>query len=525
MIQKLFPPGENAEETQVKANIILTEVMFDVPDELAGDANGDGVRGSRSDEFIEIYNKGPIEGDLTGFQILDRDGVVLYTFPDSTILPIETYAVVFGAVGSAGFSGLTPEAMFFSVSETDENVGFDNGSGKTNLSNAGDAVLIVNSIASDTLAELYWGTALPQTQEAIYLDAPNTLSGLPISGAIRQSVTHKLNSDLWDIHAIVSEDTTSLYSPGLDAPKSPFVNKGDIIVTEILFDPPADSLGDSNGDGIRDSRSDEFIEIYNRGNAAVDISGYQLLETNGIPLFTFPSSTSLNPGQFAVVYGNIRSTGLGTNLSAEAQYFSVSAVDDNAGFDNGLGKSNLSQAADAVILVNPAESDTLVEIFWGEALPRTANAIYLGFPNTKSGLTISGSIDQSVTRLTNSDKWDIHTFITKDDNSLFSPGVEAPLVVGVEQTKAIPEIYSLSQNYPNPFNPQTVISFSIPDAGIVSLKVYDIIGREVATLVNKELSSGVYTFNWNASSFASGVYFYRLKASNYSSVKKMMLLK
>ncbi len=112
----------------------------------------------------------------------------------------------------------------------------------------------------------------------------------------------------------------------------------------------------------------------------------------------------------------------GSNLPSDAVYFSVSKVDDNAGFDNGQGKSNFSQVADAVILVNPATSDTIVEVYWGDAQPLTQNAIYLGFPNTVSGTTISGSIDQSVTRMITSNKWDMHTVVTKDVNSLFSPG-------------------------------------------------------------------------------------------------------
>lgn len=520
---KLFSPGANAEEVVLQANVVLTEIMFDVPADLPGDANGDGVRGSRSDEFVEIYNKGPIDADLTGFQILDREGVVLYTFPD-TILSVGQFAVVFGAVGSAGFSGITPEALVFAVHESDSDIGFDNGMGKSNFSNAGDAVLLVNSISADTLAEVFWGTASPQTSNALYLGPPNTITGNTISGAIRQSVTHKLDNDLWDIHTIVSGDTASLFSPGLDAPKSPFVNSGDLIITEIMFDPPPAPLGDANGDGTRDARGDEFVELYNRGTSSIDISGYQLLETNGLPIFTFPSGASINAGQFAVVFGNIRPEGLGSGLPSDAVYFSVSTDTIDTGFDNGIGKSNLSQAADAVIIVNPAATDTIVEIYWGTTSALTTKSIYLGFPNTLSGTTISGSIDQSVTRLLSSNKWDTHTYVTNDPTSLFSPGAE-PVVLGIEREESIPQSYQLSQNFPNPFNPETIISFSIPQSEIVSLKIYDILGKEIATLVNEELPSGNYRFNWNASYLASGVYFYKLMTPSFTNVKKMMLLK
>lgn len=85
--------------------------------------------------------------------------------------------------------------------------------------------------------------------------------------------------------------------------------------------------------------------------------------------------------------------------------------------------------------------------------------------------------------------------------------------------------FSLSQNYPNPFNPVTNFEFQIADFGFVSLKVYDVLGKEVATLVNEERSPGVYEIEFDASGFASGVYYYRLEAGNFSNTNKMMLIK
>jgi hypothetical protein len=85
--------------------------------------------------------------------------------------------------------------------------------------------------------------------------------------------------------------------------------------------------------------------------------------------------------------------------------------------------------------------------------------------------------------------------------------------------------YSLSQNYPNPFNPSTTISFRLPSKSFVSLKVFDIMGREVATIASEELSAGAYTRQWNAAKLSSGIYFYRLQAGNYLETKKLILLK
>ena len=98
-------------------------------------------------------------------------------------------------------------------------------------------------------------------------------------------------------------------------------------------------------------------------------------------------------------------------------------------------------------------------------------------------------------------------------------------LVGGIQTARIPNFYSLQQNYPNPFNPATKITYTLPKAGNVQLKVYDILGREVSTLVNEVKQPGVYTVEFNASNLASGIYFYRILSGNFTAVKKMVLVK
>ncbi len=89
----------------------------------------------------------------------------------------------------------------------------------------------------------------------------------------------------------------------------------------------------------------------------------------------------------------------------------------------------------------------------------------------------------------------------------------------------IPNDFSLSQNYPNPFNPNTIIRFKIKDSRLTTLKVFDILGREVATLVNEQLNPGTYEVDWDGSGFASGVYYYKLSAGDYTETKKMILVK
>ncbi len=99
-------------------------------------------------------------------------------------------------------------------------------------------------------------------------------------------------------------------------------------------------------------------------------------------------------------------------------------------------------------------------------------------------------------------------------------------VVSVENIIAgMPINFELEQNFPNPFNPATKIRYEIPERSFVTLKVYDVLGNEVVTLVNEEKSAGDYEVEFNGTSFPSGIYFYRLQADSYVKTKKMILLK
>jgi hypothetical protein len=98
-------------------------------------------------------------------------------------------------------------------------------------------------------------------------------------------------------------------------------------------------------------------------------------------------------------------------------------------------------------------------------------------------------------------------------------------ITGINTNSTIPFQYLLSQNYPNPFNPETRISYSIPKAGMVSLNVYDMLGRQVASLVNEHKTVGKYLVEFNASNLSSGVYYYKLISGEFSDIKKMIVIK
>lgn len=89
----------------------------------------------------------------------------------------------------------------------------------------------------------------------------------------------------------------------------------------------------------------------------------------------------------------------------------------------------------------------------------------------------------------------------------------------------IPTVYKLNQNYPNPFNPSTIINYQIPEEGFITLKVYDIIGKEVKTLINENKPAGSYNVKFDASDLSSGIYIYRIRANNFVQSRKMLLIK
>jgi TctA family transporter len=95
----------------------------------------------------------------------------------------------------------------------------------------------------------------------------------------------------------------------------------------------------------------------------------------------------------------------------------------------------------------------------------------------------------------------------------------------VQKIDGVPLTYGLDQNYPNPFNPSTTINYSIPVSGRVTLRIFNVLGQEVGTLLNSDQNAGKYQLTFDASRYSSGVYFYRIEAGTFSAVKKMMLLK
>ena len=110
---------------------------------------------------------------------------------------------------------------------------------------------------------------------------------------------------------------------------------------------------------------------------------------------------------------------------------------------------------------------------------------------------------------------------------LRSVSISYELIVGIDDQAELltPTAYALGQNYPNPFNVRTFIEFSLPEAGQVIIRAYDITGREVGTILDSYQQAGYHTVNWDAAELASGMYFYKLTAGDYNAVKRLVLVK
>ncbi len=142
------------------------------------------------------------------------------------------------------------------------------------------------------------------------------------------------------------------------------------------------------------------------------------------------------------------------------------------------------------------------------------------FFNDSSGFDSSGVTNVAVDTIANRIFADINRF----ENIVLARKLsKSP--VGIDDSPANPREFQLKQNYPNPFNPTTIIEYSLPKSDDVSLIVYNIIGQEVAQLIDGVQNAGTHTVIWDASKLASGIYFYRLQTADFTQTKKMVLLK
>jgi hypothetical protein len=146
--------------------------------------------------------------------------------------------------------------------------------------------------------------------------------------------------------------------------------------------------------------------------------------------------------------------------------------------------------------------------------------------NPSSGIIAPGG-SQTITLTLDAQNLVVGSYTGQVSISTNGGNITIPIdyLVNVEKISSTPDNYRLTQNYPNPFNPTTTIEFSLPQNSKVLLKVYDVLGKEVISLVNEEKSAGSYKVNFDAGNLSSGLYFYKLETENFNEVKKMLLVK
>jgi hypothetical protein len=240
--------------------------------------------------------------------------------------------------------------------------------------------------------------------------------------------------------------------------------------------------------------TEDWIEFYNPDNASVDLSGWKFSDGDIANQFTFTNGTTIAANDYLVL---CRDT-----VKFRLLHPKQNKILGNISF-------GLNSDGDHIMLKDNLES-IIDEVTY------SSSGLWTSLPNG-NGPTLSlinPQLDNSL-----AENW--------NPSGLYgTPGYLNDVYTKVELGNSlVPSEFILYQNYPNPFNPSTRIRYAIPEASFTTLKVYTILGQEVATLVNEQNSAGSYEVEFDATNIPSGVYFYQLTTKNYVLTKKMILLK
>jgi hypothetical protein len=168
-------------------------------------------------------------------------------------------------------------------------------------------------------------------------------------------------------------------------------------------------------------------------------------------------------------------------------------------------------------------------IVYGESLHRYSDEDSLMYLIQYDNSYYNHSMWDSLTFCKNIGLISAKSSIWKGPNTLYnyawsSKLIDYKVITDVNDYITIP-YFGLSQNFPNPFNPKTTIKYSVPQTSFITIKIYDILGREITTLINQEIYAGNYEIEFDGANLASGIYFYRMQALNFASTKKLILIK
>lgn len=239
--------------------------------------------------------------------------------------------------------------------------------------------------------------------------------------------------------------------------------------------------------------TDDWVEFYNPSADSVDLNGWTFSKDSA-NIFAFPSNALIRGRDYLVV---CRDTALFRSLRPE-----VKNVVGNMSF-------GLSSGGDHVQLSNPAKT-IIDEVTFLSTTP------WITAPNG-TGATLS---------LTDPQRDNAVPAHWKASKLYGTPGALNDVYTKVNGSSSeLPNDFALYNNYPNPFNPATVISYQIPSESFVIVKIYNVLGNEIATVVNEEQAPGKYSVQWNAAGLSSGIYFMTMRAGIFMATKKLLLLK
>ena len=261
----------------------------------------------------------------------------------------------------------------------------------------------------------------------------------------------------------------------------------------LVFSPVNSSvvITEINYNSAPDFDSEDWIELYNAGDIAVDLGGWQLRDENDDNVFVLASGTTLEAGGYLVLCRDL------------AKFQALFPQVDNAFGDFGFGLSN---GGDAVRMFDSGGIMADIVVFddespWPAASDGSGTTLALKSPGLDNALP---------------ENWGY-------SSGHGTPGRDNAGDVGVDDVE--PLAFYLGQNYPNPFNPVTTIPFSISNVSHVKLSVYSVLGQRVATLVDERLSAGKHSVQFDANGLSSGVYLYRIEAGDYRDTASMLVVK
>lgn len=314
---------------------------------------------------------------------------------------------------------------------------------------------------------------------AYFNNIPITLKAIPYTGYhfVRWEGIQSSSSDVITVDANSNLNITAVFEADTD------LLSGDIVINEINY----------NSSITFDTK--DWVELFNKSNSPVDMSGWVIKDSDPLHSFAFPVNTILNSGEYIVVSED---TSIFKSL-----FTNVNNVIGNLSF-------GFSSKGEVIKLFN--KNMVLVDsVNFNDKFPWPTGADGNGSSMELKSPDLSNIVPQN---------WQ-----ASNDNG--SPGKSNDLATGIDENKLVnaPTTYKLEQNYPNPFNPVTNINFTVIENNLTTLKIYDILGKEVTTLVNEVLPKGNYNIQFNAVGLASGVYIYRLISGNFISSKKLILMK